>query len=1242
MTGNYLRLYLKIVLSLLMLCSGGSALLAQPDSIIVNSYARVQSRTANQVVVNDASFFTTGDTVLIIQMQGVAINTSDALGYGTTVEQRVGIPGRYEFLIIQNKAGNTLTFGTNINKYDPLGNVQILKVPSYNTLNQSKVITCKKWDRNSKTGGVVAIIVGKTLTLSQNIDVSGKGFTGGKDTIGLGNCSDASGILDKYSFPRSFQNAGYKGEGLASNLSPCPTCLPQVLPDYLKGQGALFTGGGGGNGKFSGGGGGSNRGFGGQGGLEYYLCSGQINRGGFNGVSVTDTKIDTITGGIFMGGGGGASTRWAGSISTAGGNGGGIIIIVTDELIGNGHKIIADGKDVSTAKQNAGAGGGGGGGSVIISSNSLLNVELSVKGGKGGNHLEGFGEGGGGGGGLLWISQNSKPPSITNTFNGGLAGLDTIQSTSTASPGFPGEDKYNFRAQLNGFLFNSIRSSVTGNQTDSVCSNVVPPKIVGTTPVGGTPGTGYLYTWEKSYDQSTWINLVNNSTDQAYINYTPAGPPETTTVYYRRTVTDHSTPSPIIDYGNTVKIIVQPAIQNNNIIASPDTICMNGDPQILKQTLPDLIVPSTSFLKYIWQDSTDGISWGSPLAPETVKEFDPNPTGGLTKTTWYRRTVVSGSCVDKGFNSIVRISVLNKISNNGFSQLYDTICFGGNTNLNTIPGLTGGVIGKYTYLWESNATGPTGPWTPVVPSQTGSSFDPDASSSLPVGDHYYRRTVFSGEQNACKDSGAVAARKVLPVIGNNLIQSTQIICSGDVPQQLTGVTASPSGGTGAYSYLWEQSTDGAASWGNAENANNAINYSPHSLTAAASYRRTVYSGLYKSAPVCTNTSPFVSISVQPSISNNTISILGSGPDTTICNGQRPNQLIKTGPLITGGDGNISAQWIASSSATGTYTNITGATGLTFSEASLSSSRFYKLKVSSGKCLSESNIASVNVLPNITGFNIESDQSVCKNLPLPAISSISPGPSGGDGNYRYKWLQNISNTGWTNILSNSTSASYSKSSISDPTQFKRYIYSGPGDCCQDTSNIVSISILPLPALPNPGPDTTIYSLGKVYQMKATPLPAGETGAWTIVSGDGKTDDNSYNTFARELNGSTTFLWTVTKGTCTLDSAVVITLNSDDKAIPQGFSPNYDSKNDVFKIEGLYKKDETVQLSIVNGAGTEVFSTYVRDGDTSTWKDWDGRNSAGIDLPEGTYYYILKVTTSKGYVSRKSGFIILKRY
>ena len=79
-----------------------------------------------------------------------------------------------------------------------------------------------------------------------------------------------------------------------------------------------------------------------------------------------------------------------------------------------------------------------------------------------------------------------------------------IGYSSSASNGNIGKSLTAFNPLLNGFLFNTIRSSVTNNQFDSVCSNMKPPKILGTIPVG-TPGI--TYEWQKSYE-STFTPFV--------------------------------------------------------------------------------------------------------------------------------------------------------------------------------------------------------------------------------------------------------------------------------------------------------------------------------------------------------------------------------------------------------------------------------------------------------------------------------------------------------------------------------------------------------------------------------------------------------------------------------------------------------------------------------------------------------------------------------------------------------------
>jgi len=550
----------KMILSLLILSGLTVSLFSQDKQIsgVINIYKHVTKigPGSDNVTLSDVNSIQTGDTVLLIQMKGAIILVPESGTYGYN-QDFVGAPGLSEFLIVQsvNTGTKNVIFTNNILKsYDVVGEVQLIKVPFYNSATVVADLTCQPWDSINKTGGVLAMIVGTTLSLNDTIDVSGKGFAGGATSQGTGTCTIIDPVLyDKFSYPDSYTNSGFKGESQVIKAFLDISNEPSIFPTYVKGKGANFTGGGGGNGKFAGGGGGSNYGIGGKGGVESSTC-GAGNQGG-NGLQIRTVKNTDLEGGIFFGGGGGSSTYFAGSTASPGGHGGGIIIIMCDTLKGNGKIIKADGEWPSIpASGNAGAGGGGGGGSIALyqqSFSSLLPTSASAlfiyaNGGKGGNTGNSFGEGGGGGGGLILTNNIAFPTNVIWTVTGGAVG-NRIGGSTGGTSGSDGEALTTYTPTLNGFLFNSVRSSVTGDQVDSIYSNVLPPKITGTKPVGGT--LSYTYLWEKSYDKITWTPLIND-TDPT--NYTPSVI-ETRTVYFRRTITDSSIPA-WIDVSIPVKI----------------------------------------------------------------------------------------------------------------------------------------------------------------------------------------------------------------------------------------------------------------------------------------------------------------------------------------------------------------------------------------------------------------------------------------------------------------------------------------------------------------------------------------------------------------------------------------------------------------------------------------------------------------------------------------------------------------
>ncbi|AUC75594.1 gliding motility-associated C-terminal domain-containing protein [Olleya sp. Bg11-27] len=78
------------------------------------------------------------------------------------------------------------------------------------------------------------------------------------------------------------------------------------------------------------------------------------------------------------------------------------------------------------------------------------------------------------------------------------------------------------------------------------------------------------------------------------------------------------------------------------------------------------------------------------------------------------------------------------------------------------------------------------------------------------------------------------------------------------------------------------------------------------------------------------------------------------------------------------------------------------------------------------------------------------------------------------------------------------------------------------------------------------------------------------------------------------------------------------------VPQGFSPNNDSINDYFNIQGLYSIFENHELLIYNRYGTLIF----KGDNTTKWYGLinQGLNNHGKIVPVGTYFYVLNLKDS----------------
>ncbi len=1208
-----------------------SPLMSQTSvSGVINKYGRVSALGTDYVIIEDRSQFeqfAKDDTVLLIQMKGVRITTIDDNSYGS-LQSAYGNPGEHEFLIIQAVESGTkkIVFRNNIiNSFSVDGALQIVRIPSYNSAVVNNAdLTCMKWDSIGKIGGVLSMIVGRSLSLNRNIDVTGMGFSGGAISEGTGLCtgSDLTN-LDKYAFSSGFTNSGIKGESPVIRGWLALSDFPPILPGYAKGKGANLTGGGGGNGRFSGGGGGSNYGAGGKGGLENSDCFPLYVRadGGRGGIQLKLTPLDP---GFFLGGGGGSSSYLLGSAPSPGGNGGGIIIIISESIEGNGKSIISNGTSASQASSSAGSGGGGGGGSVTIYLQSFLPSVLSISanGGKGGNNSGTFGEGGGGGGGLINVSNIPILSNVSRTVSGGAAGSRTGGSTGGA--GSVGEIRTLFVPVLNGFLFNSIRSSVTGNQIDSICSNVIPKEITGTMPVGGSGS--YTYLWQKSYNLSGPVSNIPSSNT---INYLPEAT-ENDTVWFRRIVKDNGTS--LTDTSKWVNILVQPAI-TGNLVGKDTVICFNQNPlSLVSQNSGP--AKGNGVYEYKWIENSTNTGWtSSPDAAGTVitePDYDP-PV--LTSTTYYTRVVTSGRCID--YSPSVKITVLPSISGNLTSRPDSVICEGALFNTLGASAAGGGDL-AYKYQWQDSTA--TGLWSASVNTNDALSYSPDTSVFSVIEKRYFRRVVFSGPDNVCRNNSSPIQLIRYHKIKTNSILADQTICSGSAPLPLSGSV--PSQGSGIYTYMWQDSSK-VSTWTTKATAD--FSFSPSALTDTTWFRRVVNSSK------CTNTSFPVRLNVHKPIMNNNISLLAvASADTTICNGAVPNRF--KGTIANGGTGisdSYAYQWLYSNDNTSWNPVLSGATGINYQPAALTTTTYYKRRVISGSCTEiSSSVIAVTVLPVITNNNIPAGETICSNTAPALLTGATLSGGAGPGSYLFLWEQSTDGSVWTSAdgANNSSSGNYQPPSLTVPMKYKRIVKSGANDCCSSISNTSEILIHSLPSSTiNAGPDTTFFTFDYIIHMVASPLFTWETGKWTLVSGTGDFDDYRDNrTSVRNISkGKNSYLWTTTNGPC--KSEDIVNVDVYEIAIPEGFSPNNDpgNYNNKFIVAGLDLQNQTAELKIVNGAGSEIFSTTNLDGEE--WTDWDGTNSKGLDLPEGTYYYLLKITSKgNGQVFKKSGFVVLKRY
>jgi gliding motility-associated-like protein len=143
-----------------------------------------------------------------------------------------------------------------------------------------------------------------------------------------------------------------------------------------------------------------------------------------------------------------------------------------------------------------------------------------------------------------------------------------------------------------------------------------------------------------------------------------------------------------------------------------------------------------------------------------------------------------------------------------------------------------------------------------------------------------------------------------------------------------------------------------------------------------------------------------------------------------------------------------------------------------------------------------------------------------------------------------------------------------------------------------------------------------------------LTQGQTGEWSVVSGNGQIADmnSPVSAVTGLLVGENVFLWTVHEGNCI--SSAEVTIKVSDLFLPSVITPNGDGKNDLFKVNGPEGK---MELVIFSRWGNVEYDNH------DYQNTWDGRNNRGAVMPYDTYMYIMKFSSG---LTRKGTVLIVR--
>jgi len=197
-------------------------------------------------------------------------------------------------------------------------------------------------------------------------------------------------------------------------------------------------------------------------------------------------------------------------------------------------------------------------------------------------------------------------------------------------------------------------------------------------------------------------------------------------------------------------------------------------------------------------------------------------------------------------------------------------------------------------------------------------------------------------------------------------------------------------------------------------------------------------------------------------------------------------------------------------------------------------------------------------------------------------------------------------------------------ISSGQTIYAYVYNSVTGCSAATQ--FNLILLPLPSLPT----TTTFTGCSPFDLVAIAGEPSDMSSYSFFANEEDAINNSNaiadaNRYIVGGNTGSVYIRVGSNEGCI--QVAELFLEAGDCFIPRGISPNNDSMNDVFDLSGFGVN----QIYIFNRYGQQVYSK------SNYMAEWHGQADNDKELPTGTYYYMIKLSTGES----RTGWVYVNR-